>query len=129
MHVDDASLMDPAVQENPYAYYEALVRDAPVYLMPDTGYYLVSGYEELRYVIDRPEIWSNDLLRHNDASMFQSAKAAQVLEDEGWARDTRLQADPPEHGDYRSVVQKSFTAGRIKKLALLVQGLSASFLR
>ena len=123
MHVDDASLMDPAVQENPYGYYEALVRDAPVYLMPDTGYYLVSGYEELRYVIDRPEIWSNDLLRHNDASMFQSRQAAQVLEDEGWARDTRLQADPPEHGHYRSVVQKSFTAGRIKQLAFFVQGL------
>jgi len=123
--VDDASLMDAAIQEDPYDYYRALHAEAPVYLMPDTGYYLVSGYDELRYVIDRPEVWSNDLGRHAGSSMFQHPEAERVLARGGWPRDTRLQADPPAHRDYRAIIGPSFTAGRIKRLAAFVEAVVA----
>ena len=123
MRVEDASLMDPEIQENPFAYYRALHEQAPVYEMPDTGFFLVGGYEELRYVIDHPEIWSNDIGRYTGSSMFQSPDADALLENEGWKRDTRLQSDPPDHQNYRSIVAKAFTAGRIKKLAPFVEEL------
>jgi cytochrome P450 len=62
MRVEDHRLMDPEIQANPYAYYLALHEQAPVYLMPDSGAYLVSRYRDVQYVISHPEIWSNDLL-------------------------------------------------------------------
>jgi cytochrome P450 len=121
MRVEDHSLMDPAIQEDPYAYYTALHEQAPVYRMPDTGAYLVSGYGDLQYVLNHPEIWSNDLLGKAGFSMFQHEEARAVLEEEGWPRDTKLQTDPPEHKDYRAIVSVSFTAGRVKALAPFIQ--------
>ena len=121
MHPDDRSLMEPEIQENPYEYYAALLEQAPVYPMPDTGFYLVTGYQELQYVLSHPEIWSNDLRRYTGSSMFQHPEAEAVLEQEGWPRDTKLQTDPPVHRDYRSIVATSFTAGRVKQLEGFVQ--------
>ena len=125
MKVDEASLMDPAIQEDPFDYYRALLEQAPVYRMPDTGFFLVSGYEELRYVINHPRIWSNDLGRYTGSSMFETREAEAILEREGWARDTRLQSDPPVHKDYRGIVGPAFTAGRVKALEPFVESVVA----
>jgi cytochrome P450 len=121
MRVSDHSLMDPAIQEDPFAYYQALVEQAPVYRMPDTGFFLVSGYEPLRTVLSRPDIWSNDLARYTGSSMFQHAEAEAVLAKDGWPRDTKLQTDPPVHRDYRGIVSGAFTAGRVKAMTKFVK--------
>jgi len=121
MRVADHSLMDPAVQADPFPYYRALHEQAPVYEMPDTGFFLVAGYEPLRQVLAQPEVWSNDLARYTGSSMFQFPEAEAVLAEQGWPRDTRLQSDPPEHRDYRAIVAGAFTAGRVKELERFVQ--------
>ena len=121
MRVEDHSLMDPAIQENPYPYYAALHAQAPVYRMPDTGAYLVSRYRDVQYVLQHPEIWSNDLLGKAGFSMFQHEEARQVLEAGGWPRDTRLQSDPPAHRVYRALVAPAFAAGRVRALEAFVR--------
>jgi len=124
MRVEDHSLMDPEIQEDPYEYYAALHEQAPVYRMPDTGAYLVSGYRDLQHVLSHPEIWSNDLLGKAGFSMFQHAEAQQVLEEGGWPRDTKLQTDPPIHRDYRALVAPAFTAGRVRSLEPFIVSLT-----
>ena len=126
MRVEDHSLMDPEIQADPYAYYHALHEQAPVYLMPDTGAYLVSRYRDVQHVILHPEIWSNDLLGKAGFSMFQHEEARQVLEADGWPRDTRLQTDPPEHRDYRALIAGAFSAGRVKALEPFVREIAES---
>lgn len=126
MRVADHSLMDPEIQADPYAYYHALHEQAPVYLMPDSGAYLVSRYRDVQHVIRHPEIWSNDLLGKAGFSMFQHEEARQVLEADGWPRDTRLQTDPPEHRDYRELVSGSFSAGRVKALEPFIRQIAES---
>ena len=126
MRVEDHSLMDPEIQADPYAYYHALHEQAPVYLMPDSGAYLISRYRDVQYVISHPEIWSNDLLGKAGFSMFQHEEARQVLEAGGWPRDTRLQTDPPEHRDYRALVAGSFSAGRVKALEPFVREIASA---
>lgn len=121
MRVDDASLMDPEIQQSPYDYYRALREQAPVYRMPDTGAYIVSRYRDVQYVLKHPDIWANDLLGKAGVSMFQHEEAQAVLEAKGWARDTKLQADPPEHQYYRDLVSSSFTANRVKALEPFVR--------
>jgi len=121
MRVEDHSLMDPAIQADPYPYYAALHEQAPVYLMPDTGAYLVSRYHDVQYVLQRPRVWSNDLLGKAGFSMFQHEEARAVLEAGGWPRDTRLQSDPPVHRDYRALVAPAFGAGRVRALGAFVR--------
>ena len=126
MRVEDHSLMDPEIQESPFAYYHALHEQAPVYRMPDTGAYLVSRYRDVQTVISRPEIWSNDLLGKAGFSMFQHEEARQVLERDGWPRDTKLQTDPPEHRDYRALILPAFSAGRVKAMEPFVREIAES---
>jgi cytochrome P450 len=110
----DASLLDPAVQQSPYAYYDALREQAPVYFMPEINAWVVTRYRDLQHVLSHPEIWSNDLLGKAGFSMFRHPEAAELLAREGFARNTRLQTDPPEHRGYRALVNASFTAGRVR---------------
>lgn len=124
MRVEDHSLMDPDIQESPFEYYRALHEQAPVYLMPDAGAYLVSRYRDVQHVIRHPEIWSNDLLEKAGFSMFQHDEARRLLEAEGWPRDTRLQSDPPIHRDYRALVTGAFTAGNVKALEPFVRAVA-----
>jgi len=126
MRVDEHSLMDPEIQESPYAYYRALHEQAPVYPMPDTGAYLVSRYRDVKFVLGHPEIWSNDLLGKAGFSMFQHEEAREILERKGWPRDTKLQTDPPEHRDYRALIAPAFTAGRVKALEPFVEAAARS---
>jgi len=128
MRVEDHSLMDPEIQESPFAYYHALHEQAPVYWMPDAEAYLVSRYRDVQHVIRHPEIWSNDLLGKAGFSMFQHEEARALLEAEGWPRDTRFQTDPPVHRDYRALVADAFTAGRVRTLAPFIRETSRALL-
>ncbi len=114
MKPQDASLLDPAVQQNPYAYYDALREQAPVYFMPEINAFVVTRYRDLQHVLSHPEIWSNDLLGKAGFSMFRHAEAAELLAREGFPRNTKLQTDPPEHRGFRALVNSSFTAGRVR---------------
>ncbi len=114
MRPEDHSLLDPAIQEDPYAYYAALRDQAPVYFMPEINAYVVTRYRDVQHVVSHPEIWSNDLLGRAGFSMFRHPEAAELLAREGFARNTKLQTDPPEHKGYRAIVNASFTASRVR---------------
>ncbi len=121
MRVEDHSLMDPDIQESPFAYYRAVREHAPVYFMPDAQAFLVTRYRDVQHVLRHPEIWSNDLLGKAGFSMFQHVEAQTLLESEGWPRDTKFQSDPPIHRDYRALVADVFTAGRVRTLAPFIR--------
>ena len=128
MHPDQHSLLDPAIQAEPWAYYRALQEQAPVYRMPDTGAYLVTRYADVQHVIAHPEIWSIDLLGKGGFSMFRHAEARELLEREGHGRNTMLSTDPPEHKGYRSIVNTSFTASRVRESAPFVRSIVESLI-
>ena len=55
------SLLDPAVQSRPFDFYAAVHAAGPVYLMPETGAYVVCGYEELSRVLRATQRFSSDI--------------------------------------------------------------------
>lgn len=124
MRALDHSLLEPEIQESPFAYYRACHEQAPVHFSAPLGAYLVTRYRDVQHVLSHPEIWANDLLRKAGFSMFQHPEARAILEAEGWPRDTRLQSDPPEHRDYRALVASAFTAGRVRTLAPFVESVA-----
>ena len=95
MKVQDHSLMDPDIQETPFAYYDALLAQAPVYYMAEIGAYVISKYKDIQYIVAHPEIWSIDMRGLPAAQLIKHRAAQQILETEGFPRDTKFTTDPP----------------------------------
>ncbi len=121
MIVQDHSLMDPAIQENPFAYYDALLEQAPVYFMPEIAAYVVSKYKDIQYVVAHPEIWSIDMRSLAQAQLIGRPSARAILEAEGFPRDTKLTTDPPAHTYYRAALREAFTPGRVRAQTDFIQ--------
>ena len=56
-----SGLLDPAVQADPFGYYDQLRKQQPVLRMPGTGFYVLTRYEDLRTILRDPETFSNTL--------------------------------------------------------------------
>jgi len=121
MKVADHSFLDPAIQEDPFAYYDALLEQAPVFFMPQIGAYVVSSYKDIQFVVSHPEIYSIDFRARPDAQLIRHQAAKDLLAAEGFPRDTKLTTDPPAHTGYRAAVGKAFTPARVKSQAGFVQ--------
>ena len=74
--VDAEVLLDPAVQRDPFAYYQRLREQQPVLRMPGTGFYVLTRYEDLRAILRDTETFSNTL----DLEELSGEQAG------GWAR-------------------------------------------
>jgi cytochrome P450 len=121
MRVQDHSLMDPAIQESPFAYYDALLEQAPVYFMPEIGAYVISKYKDIQFVVAHPEIWSIDMRSLPAAQLIKHPSARKILEDEGFPRDTKFTTDPPVHTHYRVAVRNAFSPARVAAQAAFIQ--------
>ncbi len=114
--VEEYSFLDPEVQSDPYEFYELLQREQPVYRMPETGMYMVTKYDDMRQVLRDTETFSS-----NPSSAGLQGKGTQfyqsILEEKGWAHINTLQrTDPPEHSRYRTLLDRVFTASRVRKM-------------
>ncbi len=49
----------PETVECPYPFYAAMRREAPVYEVPGMGFFIVSRYEDLQFVLTHPELFSS----------------------------------------------------------------------
>jgi len=122
---DGELLLDPAVQDNPFPYYQRLRAQQPVLRMPGTGFYLLTRYEDLRAVLRDTETFSNTL----DLEELSGARARRLgalfhqrLAEQGWPHVPTLhQSDPPEHTRYRRLLNKVFSPGRVRQMVPDVQ--------
>jgi cytochrome P450 len=117
---DSELLLDPAVQRNPFPYYRRLRQHDPVFRMPESGFYVLTRYEDLRMVLLDPETFSNTL----DLAELSGERASRLgalfderLAEKGWAHVPSLhQSDPPEHTRYRRLLNKVFSPGRVRQM-------------
>jgi cytochrome P450 len=97
----------------PYAFYDALRTDAPVYELPGTGTFVVARYNEIKRVIMQPELFSSrrPWLRPTDPEVNA------ILAQGSWRHREALTAnDPPEHTLFRRLAAGAFTPRRIAQL-------------
>jgi cytochrome P450 len=102
---------DPAVKRDPYPYYAALRRDAPVFHVAARGMWAVSRHADVSFALKRPDLFSSSI----------NADRAEIP-----ARETLLGADPPAHTALRKRVERSFTPRRIRDLGPRIEALSAT---
>lgn len=116
----EGTLLDPAVQACPFDYHRQLREKAPVYRMPETGFFVVSNYEDLKTVLSDPATFSNDI----EIEQLAGEAAADLgrmfddhLAEVGWGHVQTLQrTDPPVHGRYRRLINRTLTPSMVKAM-------------
>lgn len=116
--MDKISFVDPEVQRCPFAAYRAVREQGPVYFDESCGQYIVTGYDEVRKWAADTENLSNatGLLLSFDSMPWQ-ARINEIYETQGFLpMNTLTVSDPPLHTFHRSLVDKAFTASRVRQM-------------
>jgi len=114
---DNLSMSDPEVFGCPFHAYRALQAAAPVYKDPKTGYYEVTGFQEIRDIAADTATFSNRVNRQNSRPAELQAQMRQLYDEAGFPPvPTLLNNDPPDHRKVRGLVDKAFMPARINAL-------------
>jgi cytochrome P450 len=111
------SRLDPGIFANPWPFYKALREQAPVYYDPGLDVWLVSRYADVEAVLRDSETYS---LEHGYQDRYANGhveELAAIMDRDGggFVRDI-IACDPPEHTRLRGLLEKAFTAHRVKNL-------------
>jgi cytochrome P450 len=60
--LDDINLFDPQVVESPWEFFDRLRAHAPVYLLPNKAYYLVSRFDDVMQAVMDTDTFSSNLV-------------------------------------------------------------------
>jgi cholest-4-en-3-one 26-monooxygenase len=125
MKPSDVEIFDPDVWVDavPRETFALLRREAPVFwhAEPDgPGFWVLSRYEDVRHASKHPEIFSSYAGGTNIPTLGE--------EQLGRMRAILLNMDPPQHRQFRSLVNQSFTPRRVAKLVPRVETLAKRIL-
>lgn len=122
------SLLDSEVAACPWALYAQLRDEAPVYRMPETGFYLVSRYDDLKAVASDPETFSNRIVHEQytgESGSHLGRMYEERLSEIGWGHVATLhRTDPPDHSRYRRLLNRALSPDRVKGMVPSVHRLA-----
>jgi cytochrome P450 len=113
----DETRLDPLIRNNPFPFYRALREQRPVYYDPGIDTWLVTRYEDAKTVLRDPITYS---LEHGYQDRYANGlvdELAEIMNRDGggFVRDI-IACDPPAHTRLRQLIEKAFTAHRVKEL-------------
>jgi cytochrome P450 len=111
------SRVDPQIRNDPFPFYRALREQKPVYYDPKIDTWLVTRYEDAKTVLLDPVTYS---LEHGYQDRYANGfvdELAEIMNRDGggFVRDI-IAVDPPVHTRLRRLIEKAFTAHRVKDL-------------
>lgn len=113
--LESVDFFSPKVLECPFALYQQLQAEAPVFRLPDSNVYMVTRHADIREVVRDTRRFSSmfgEMI--NESAPPDAIKA---VYDEGFAMvETLLTQDPPRHRTYRSLVNGVFSQKRINSM-------------
>ena len=108
------SLFDPAVQEDWYAAYEILHKEAPVYWCEEGGFFVVTKYADIQAISREPNLFSTAATRKSSDPLIKFPEALDIYEGKGWTRFQPMVTDPPIHKQYRRNFDNFFSPSGVK---------------
>ena len=111
-------LFAPEVIADPYTYFGRLREIEPVHWNERFSLWLVTGYDELVWILRHNELFSSAVIKDAAAPPYPPVDPADVpLFDEirDFRADQLVEKDRPEHFDQRSVVHGYFTPKAMEK--------------
>lgn len=116
--LDEIDSTDPALLQDPYAYFSRLRSEAPVFRDPKTGVVSVSSYDLVQEVMRKPKEFSSNvalMLKSGGQGKFDPEEKAIMDQGLPWI-DTMLTADPPQHSQYKRLAMAAFTPNRVNAM-------------
>ncbi|MFM7535714.1 MAG: cytochrome P450 [Acidimicrobiales bacterium] len=120
--VDEVDFFCPATQEDWYPTYDLLRAEAPVWQMPGTTTYVLTRYDDIADVLRRIDVFGRGA-GESTPSAGPNALTREIYERDGWPRRSVLGSNPPEHADYRRIVDPFFTVAAAERRRDLIQGI------
>jgi cytochrome P450 len=119
--ISGTRLLDPAVIDEPYGFYDELRADAPVWEVPGTGIFTVATFRLLAEAAGRVEDFSSNL----NCLLFRDAQGMPCRLPFGDAGFQALAtADPPMHALHRDTVFPDLVAKRMAALEPDIVGIA-----
>lgn len=118
------SFTDPAVQRCPFPTIKKMHEEQPVLQDPVTGFYVVAGFNDVTFVNEHPELFSN---RTSVVLGIggEPPEVTELYETQGIPRmHTLVTNDPPSHVKYRAIVDKVFAPSFVKSLEGYIEALA-----
>ncbi len=109
------TVIDPAVWDDPYPFYERLRRERPVWLVPGLDFAYVATHDLIVDAVRRVDDFSS----HLDMLVITGDDGSPDLfhtEEFGEGTTTLATADPPEHTVHRSLVFPELVARRMEAM-------------
>jgi cytochrome P450 len=111
------SLSDSDILARPLAYYEALRRESPVHFDNRLGKYLVSRFDDIWTVLRDPVLYSAGHGFHDIYGDENQRELIEILKRDGGGHfPDAIMSDPPYHTKIRRLMERAFTAHRVKTL-------------
>ena len=125
--LDEINLLDVKLQNCPYHAYEMLRDEAPVWIDPITGFYVITRFEDIRKLLLDTKNFSNDMRGGQGGSREQldSARAVRMntlYEEKGWVPGATLAGrDDPNHKQMRTMFNEAFKPKKIEGMDFFVR--------
>ena len=123
----EINLLDVKLQNCPYHAYEMLRDEAPVWIDPTTGFYVITRFEDIRKLLLDTKNFSNDMRGGQGGSREQldSARAVRMntlYEEKGWVPGATLAGrDDPNHKQMRTMFNEAFKPKKIEGMDSFVR--------
>ena len=125
--LEEINFLDVKLQNCPYHAYEMLRDDAPVWIDPITGFYVITRFEDIRKLLLDTKNFSNDMRGGQGGSREQldSARAVRMntlYEEKGWVPGATLAGrDDPNHKQMRTMFNEAFKPKKIEGMDSFVR--------
>lgn len=123
--MEQARAFDPLSPEfiaDPYPFYRMLREAGPVHRHPVTNSWVLTRYD------DMVEVLRDDVRFSADRTQSENAIPAPRTADGRELPRSMLSADPPDHTRLRTLVNKAFTARRVRELTARIQTITEGLL-
>ena len=139
----DVDFFDPQINKCPYPAHQVLRDEAPVWIDPTTGMYVLTRYDDIKEALQNPAVFTNRVgsaagmvekavrptdpeeIRKLEAAEAEAAVIAELYETKGWTPVGTLDAmDAPTHMQLRRMFSNAFRPARIAELDPFVEALA-----
>jgi len=110
---------DPQVLADPYPYYAALRRSAPIYPVASLNLKVVSRHADAELVLRRSDLFSSSPYRDFIRAAMELGGVPEL------GSETLLGSDPPCHTRLRKIVNRGFTHARVAALAPVIEKMAS----
>lgn len=115
--IETGSLTDPEIQAHPNRFYAALRKDAPIHFDERLGSWLVTRNEDIWAIQSDPVTFSVEHGYHDLQARGMQEEFRDILRrDGGGYFPDAIMSDPPYHTRIRKLMERAFTAHRVKEL-------------